>query len=128
MRKFRSLLVKYTRTLTFLNKERTLFKYKDPLFEVQSVEKFVSAVRSLSFSIITLHAKRALWACSSHAKSIFSLLRMDVSYPYHLGVDSGVFKDSEFEIEAKTNSGPRVCPLFARFSLLLAYQVNTHVQ
>ncbi len=39
--------------------------------------------------------------------------RMKAHYPYHLGVDSGVFKDDEFKTEAKTNSRPIGSPLFA---------------
>ncbi len=37
--------------------------------------------------------------------------RVDFGYPHNFIVDSWVFKDEESESEAKTNSGPRACPL-----------------
>ncbi len=43
--------------------------------------------------------------------------RADSSYPHnYFMVDSWVFKDDESESEAKTNSGPRVCPLLVESS------------
>ncbi len=38
--------------------------------------------------------------------------REDASSPYHLGLNSEVFKDSEYKTEAETNHRPRVHPLF----------------
>ncbi len=79
-------------------------------------------VHLVNFGLTTLHAKRGLCACSSHAKSrtvILSMPRANTSDPYHLGVDSKVFEDDESETEAKTNSGLCVrllsvrSPLFA---------------
>ncbi len=37
--------------------------------------------------------------------------RADSGYPHNFMVNSWVFTDDESESEAKTNSGPRVCPL-----------------
>ncbi len=51
--------------------------------------------------------------------------RNKASYTYHLEVDSGVLKDNESETEAKTNSGPRVHPLFVE-SPFFACQVHKH--
>ncbi len=62
--------------------------------------------------------------------------RMDAGQPHIFQVDSGVLKDDEFESEAKTDSGHRVCPLSVGCPhlawiehaqhLLLAHCVSTH--
>ncbi len=44
-------------------------------------------------------------------QEIISMLRADSGYPHIFMVNSWVFKDDESKSEAKTNSGPRVCPL-----------------
>ncbi len=45
---------------------------------------------------------------------IISVSRADSGYPHNFMVDSWVFKDGESESVAKTNSGPRVCPLLVK--------------
>ncbi len=62
--------------------------------------------------------------------------RADSGYPHNFIVNSWVFKDDEFESDAKTNSRHRMClflvgsPLLAwrvhAQSPLLAHSVNTH--
>ncbi len=44
-------------------------------------------------------------------REIISMPRADSGYPHNFMVNSWVFKDDESKSEAKTNSGPRVCPL-----------------
>ncbi len=44
-------------------------------------------------------------------QEIISIPRADSGYPHIIMVDSWVFKGDESKSEAKTNSGPRVCPL-----------------
>ncbi len=59
---------------------------------------------------------------SLHMKSewvIIFMQRADTNYPYHLEVDSRVFKGDESEIEAKTYKESYVCLFFIR-SLLFA--------
>ncbi len=63
--------------------------------------------------------------------------RTDSGYPHNFMVDSWVFKDDESESEAKTNRGPRVCPLLVEglhFAYLehaqcplLAHSVSVHI-
>ncbi len=63
----------------------------------------------------TLHAKNRLCACSLHTKSgpvILTMTREDVSYLYHLEIDS----------EAKNNSGHRVSLLLDGNPLLACKQ------
>ncbi len=42
---------------------------------------------------------------------IISIPRADSGYPHNFMVNLWVFKNDESKSEAKTNNGPRVCPL-----------------
>ncbi len=50
---------------------------------------------------------------------IISMPRADSGYPHNFGVNSWIFKQDECEIEAKTNSRHRVCPLLVGILLLV---------
>ncbi len=47
-------------------------------------------------------------------QEIISMPRADLGYPHNFRVKSWAFKDDESESDAKTNSGPRVCPLLVK--------------
>ncbi len=53
-------------------------------------------------------------------REIISMPRADSGYPYSYRICSWIFKNSESKIEAKINSGHRVC-LLAVGNPLLAY-------
>ncbi len=56
-------------------------------------------------------------------REILSMPRADSGYPYNFMINSRVFKDDEFESDAKTNSRHRVCILLVG-SPLLAWRVH----
>ncbi len=106
----------------FLAKSGPYLNMEGSLFQIQSVRKFGSVVCSLSKIWCNYFTCKEWTLCKfftcKEQTVILSMPRVNVSYPYHFGVDSGVFKDDKSETEVRTNSRCQVRLLSVGSSLL----------
>ncbi len=98
----------------------------------------VVSVHTCTHTHTLIHQRRTrIFLHTLLIREIISMPRADSDYHHDFMVNSWVFKDDESESEAKTNSGPRMCPLLvesphfaclehAQCSLLAHHVVSVH--
>ncbi len=112
---------RHTHTQMYLmNKQWIPFKYQKSILPRKQYKKiWVPCFFIKSVLVLLLYMWRTDFV------HVLYMQRVEVSYTFHLTVDSMVFKDDKSETEAKTNSAPHVCALFIG-DRLIECKVHTH--